>query len=361
MTPLNNKPFADAEELVFQALKDRVFPGAVALAADRGGVVMDRAYGVANLDTGRAVTLDTVFDLASLTKPLATALAVMKLVEWGKTDLDRPIGDILAPFKGFAKGAITLRHLLSHTSGLPDYRPYYVTLSELPQNIRKKTRQELLVQEPLVQPIGAQTLYSDLGFMILAWVVEELSGERLDRFVARTIYKPLGLGLFFVDLQAPLPEAPFAATERCAWRKKLLQGQVHDDNAYAVGGIDGHAGLFGTARDVYGLIAALLDAYHGRAAGPVFKPDLVRLFLEEHQACGRALGFDMPSAEGSSSGRHFSSRSVGHLGFTGTSFWVDPDRELTVILLTNRVHPTRENTRIKAFRPVFHDAVMAYL
>jgi serine-type D-Ala-D-Ala carboxypeptidase len=362
MTSRDSTKFTDVEDLIGRGLEDGVFPGAVVLAADREGIVWHRAFGVANMDTGRAVTLETVFDLASLTKPLATSLAIMKLVDWGKTDPDQPIGDILHAFKGSDNGSITLGHLLFHTSGLPDYRPYYAALSKLPADVRKETRQKLLVDEPLVNPVGVRTLYSDLGFMILGWVVEELTGKRLDRFVAETIYRPLGLDrLFFVDLGAPPPEASFAATERCAWRKMLLEGKVHDDNAFAVGGIDGHAGLFGTAEDVYRLISFLLSAYFDRGGAPVFKPDLVRLFFERSKDRDRTLGFDTPSPEDSSSGRYFSPRSVGHLGFTGTSFWVDLTRELTVVLLTNRVHPSRENTRIIDFRPIFHDAVMAHL
>jgi serine-type D-Ala-D-Ala carboxypeptidase len=362
MIPQNNKTFADVEDLIGRGLEDGVFPGAVILVADREGIVWHRAFGVANLDTRQAVTLETVFDLASLTKPLATTLAIMMLVDWGETGLDQPLGDIIDAFKGSAKGSITLGHLLSHTSGLPDYRPYYVTLSKLSMDIRKETRRKLLVEEPLVNPVGEQTLYSDLGFMILGWVVEELSGRRLDRFVAETIYGPLGLDrLFFVDLGAPPPQASFAATERCAWRNMLLEGKVHDDNAFAVGGIDGHAGLFGTAEDVYRLVSFLLSAYFDRGGAPVFKGDLVRLFFERSKDRDRTLGFDTPSPEDSSSGRYFSFRSVGHLGFTGTSFWVDLTRELTVVLLTNRVHPSRENTRITDFRPIFHDIVMAHL
>ena len=166
--------------------------------------------------------------------------------------------------------------------------------------------------------------------------------------------------LFFIDLQASRPEARFAATERCPWRRVLLDGMVHDDNAYAVGGIDGHAGLFGTSEAVHRLIAALLTAYFDRKPA-IFEKTLVKTFFDRNQGADRPLGFDAPSPEGSASGRYFSLHSVGHLGFTGTSFWVDLAYERTVILLTNRVHPSRRNDRIKAFRPALHDAVMEQL
>jgi CubicO group peptidase (beta-lactamase class C family) len=154
------------------------------------------------------------------------------------------------------------------------------------------------------------------------------------------------------------PVAEFAATERCPWRGILLEGVVHDDNAYSVGGIEGHAGLFGTAGDVLDLLSELMAVYQGSVSTGVFDVDLTRYFLSLNEQNGRALGFDAPSSKGSSCGRYFSKRTVGHLGFTGTSFWMDLDRAIIVILLTNRIHPSRDNDRIKDFRPKLHDAVM---
>jgi CubicO group peptidase (beta-lactamase class C family) len=206
-------------------------------------------------------------------------------------------------------------------------------------------------------------IYSDLGFMILEWMIEHVSGKRLDCFASEMIYNPLGVdNLFFVDLHTNRKwRAPFAATEQCPWRKILLSGQVHDENAYVVGGIEGHAGLFGTAAAVYTLVRKLLSAYQGRDSDNLFQTKIVRLFFKRLPKSDKALGFDMPSLKDSSAGHHFSANSVGHLGFTGTSFWMDLDRSVIVILLTNRVHPSRDNVAIKAFRPALHDAVMQCL
>ena len=178
---------------------------------------------------------------------------------------------------------------------------------------------------------------------------------------------PLGLRkLLFVDLNSPnltsmAHKERFAATEFCPWRKILLNGAVHDDNAYALGGIGGHAGLFGDAAEVYSLLSELLDVYHGRNNSDVFQQKVVQTFLSQQENTGRALGFDMPSEKESSSGRYFSKETIGHLGFTGVSFWVDLMRKIIVILLTNRVHPSRDNLKIKAFRPRIHDSVMKWV
>ncbi len=223
-----------------------------------------------------------------------------------------------------------------------------------------------LIKEPMIYPTGKKVLYSDLGFMILCRVVENLTGMRLDHLVDETVYRPLGMtDLFFLstdpsngNLVEHKERFEFAATEQCPWRNRVLEGAVHDDNAYVVGGIDGHAGLFGTAGGVHALLTELLAAYHGYSGNDIFQSDHVQFFLKERYGSERALGFDKPSMPDSSSGKYFSKNTVGHLGFTGTSFWMDLDRKIIVILLTNRVHPTRENEKIKDFRPKIHDAVM---
>ncbi len=347
------------DQMMRQAVSDGVFPGGVLLVSAGDSVVFFEAYGHANLLEGRLMARNTIFDLASLTKPLATTLAVMRLVQQSRLKLEQGIGSILPPFVGTGKEQIRIQNLLCHNSGLPDHRPYYKSLCELDKRDRKDALRRLLLEEPLIHPAGEQVLYSDLGFMILCWVVEQVSGDRLDRFVGKEVYTRLGLeNLFFVDLDAAPRKANFAATERCPWRKVLLCGAVHDDNAYAVGGVDGHAGLFGAAEDVYRLLSALLFNFHGHPAIHVFEQALLREFFKPQGNTGRALGFDMPSAIESSCGRFFSKRSVGHLGFTGTSFWMDLDRDIIVILLTNRIHPSRDNNRIKTFRPKLHDKIM---
>ena len=347
------------DTLMQQAVTDRVFPGAVLLVSKEGSVVLHKAYGVADRTTLRAVTRETVFDLASLTKPLATTLALMILVQQNRLGLEQHLGDVLPAFGAVEKSLIKINQLLYHNSGLPDYRPYYKELERLPFGQRKAALHDLLVKEPLLHPIGDRVLYSDIGFMILAWLIEDICSDRLDRIVSEVVYKPLGLeDLFFAGLNGTHPPELFAATEYCPWRQRLLVGQVHDENAYVVGGVQGHAGLFGTAAAVQILLSELLSVYHGDPSRKLFQSDLVRLFFKRLPDTDRALGFDMPAAKHSSSGSFFSENTVGHLGYTGTSFWMDLNRSIIVILLTNRIHPSRANEAIKLFRPILHDEVM---
>ena len=350
------------DTLMHQAVTDNVFPGAVLLVSKESSVVFHQAYGVADRLTRRAVTCDTLFDLASLTKPLATTLAVMTLIQQNHLDLEHRLGAVLPAFEADEKSAIKIDQLLYHSSGLPDYRPYYKELEPLPFDQRQEALHNLLLNETLIHPIGEQVLYSDIGFMILAWLIEHICTDRLDRFVSRMIYEPLKLeNLFYAGLDGTRSRDLFAATERCPWRNRLLVGQVHDENAYIVGAIQGHAGLFGSAAAVQKLLFELLSVYHGDLGHKLFQTDLVRLFFKRLPGTDRALGFDTPAAKNSSSGSLFSSNSVGHLGFTGTSFWMDLDRSIIVILLTNRIHPTRDNEAIKDFRPMLHDGVMKSL
>ena len=349
-------------DLMEEALSDNVFPGGVLLVSKSDSIVFFAAYGYADIFSERPMTLDTIFDLASLTKPLATTLAIMKLISQQKLALDQHLGTILPQFNGTEKEQISIKHLLYHNSGLSDYHPYYKLLSKLTPNSRKDALRDFLVAEPLINHIGKKVLYSDLGFMILCWVIEHVSEKRLDCFLTKEIYSPLGLkNLFFVDLNSKPRKAKFAATEHCPWRDILLDGVVHDENAYIVGGIEGHAGLFGTAHDVYRLLSMLQSVFQGRSASRLFKKELVKTFFKRQDNTGRALGFDTPSLTEPSCGQYFSSNSVGHLGFTGTSFWMDLNHSVTVILLSNRIHPSRDNNKLKTFRPKLHDTVMENL
>lgn len=347
------------DHLMQQGLARGVFPGAVLLVAYGSKVVFTAAYGQTNLFTGEKMTQCTRFDLASLTKPLATTLAVMSLIQSSRLTLDQSLGTLLPGFEKSDKSQIRIEALLRHTSGYPAYRAYYRSLLDLPPEKRKEHLRELLRKEPLEVRQHRQAVYSDLGFMVLADVIEEVTGKRLDRFVSEAIYRPLGLeSLSFANPANGSLKGRVAATELCPLRQAVLMGVVHDENAYAMGGIQGHAGLFGHANDILTLLLALLTAHAGRSASAVFVPNLVRCFLERPQGGDRALGFDVPAEIGSSAGRHFSLNSVGHLGFTGTSFWMDLEKEVIVILLTNRVHPHRFATGIRQFRPQLHDAIM---
>jgi CubicO group peptidase (beta-lactamase class C family) len=345
-----------------RGIADGIFPGGVLLAARQGHVMFLEAFGLARLKPERTMTVETVFDLASLTKPLATTTAVMLLVQSGKLDLDQRLGEVILRFSGTDKEAVSLRQLLSHTSGLPDYRPYHQELLKFEPPERRDALRALLLAEPLVSKPGKISRYSDLDFMILEWVVEVAAEKPLNRFVEEGVYEPLGLkNLYFIPLSDGEKRNGrlYAATEDCPWREEIMDGRVHDDNAYVVGGVAGHAGLFGTAQDILSLLQKLLNTYRGKERTGLFEKHVVRTFLKRQcDTATWALGFDTPTRPHSSSGSYFSDQSVGHLGFTGTSFWMDLEKEVIVILLTNRIHPSRENERIKDFRPVLHDAVM---
>ena len=351
-----------AQGLMKDAVSDGIFPGGVLLVSQNDDTLIHEAFGVGDLTTGVPVSTRTIFDLASLTKPLATTLAVMKLMEGGFLSLDHTLGDVMASCKGTDKAEISIRHLLYHNSGLPDYRPYFKEIAEVDPNRRRALTLTRVLKEPLVYPIGEKVVYSDLGFMLLRGVIEMVSGYRLDVLVEKEIYFPLQLkDLFFVDPANPMPADRFAATEKCPWRQVLMRGLVHDENAYTVSGVDGHAGLFGTAKDVHCLLAEMLGCYSYGHSHDIFQQGLLKEFLEYGKGTERALGFDRPAKNGSASGCLFSDNSVGHLGYTGTSFWVDLDRSIVIILLTNRVHPDRKNEKIRDFRPVLHDAIMETL
>lgn len=347
------------------AFSENVFPGAVLMVSVKGKVVFFEAYGFANKISQQKMTKHTVFDLASLTKPLAATLAVLKLIEEGKLDLQDKLGTIISQFKNTEKTDISIKNLLLHNSGFPDYRPYYSILSNCKQNERQNALKNLLVKEPLTGKPGEKTFYSDLGFMVLRWVIENISGYRIDNFVYEKVYKPLDLeNLFFIDLDSKSKKRKnkiFAATEFCPWRNMLINGVVHDENAYTMGGIEGHSGLFGTASDINRLLSQLLFAFHGLSKKSIIDQELVKLFLSRREESERVLGFDTPSLTGSSSGKYFSYNTVGHLGFTGTSFWMDLEQSVIIILLTNRIHTTRNNLKIKDFRPILHDTIMTNL
>jgi CubicO group peptidase (beta-lactamase class C family) len=309
---------------------------------------------------------DTIFDLASLTKPLATTLAVMSLVDDSKIRIDQTLSELLSVSIPHDKQGLTVRWLLCHSAGLVDWKPFYEKLIDYRPEERKTILGDLILEEPLAYTPGTGCVYSDLGFMILEWIIVEVSGMSMDRFVDERFYRPLRLKRTFLWTKQGYrryKKGEFAATEECPWRKKVLQGEVHDDNAFALGGYSGHAGLFGTADEVWQLVNLIREHYLGKRKDYV-NPETVRQFFAKQDAiagCPRALGWDMPSPEGSSAGKYFSPNSVGHLGFTGTSVWMDLEKDVVVILLTNRVHPTRSNEKIKEFRPKLHDCVMQTL
>ena len=314
----------------------------------------------------RKLKKNTYFDLASLTKPLATTMAILCLIKMKKIDLEEKLPSLLEKKIKGEKENITINQLLGHCSGFPAHREYFRTLEDVPVNKRGGFVENLLLGEELEYIPKSKAIYSDLGFMLLGKIIEKKSGYPLEQFVKEKVFQPINLekNLFFNPLFGSNymhSTKEFAATESCSWRKKILQGEVHDDNCYAMGGVTGHSGLFGDIEGVTACAGLILDMWKGVASHPnIENVDLGNFLIRQKNIPGssRTLGFDTPTKNGSSSGKYFSKKSVGHLGFSGTSFWIDPEKDVVVVLLSNRVHPSRENTKIKQFRPYFHDMVI---
>jgi CubicO group peptidase (beta-lactamase class C family) len=351
-------------EILKRGLKETIYPGAVLLIAREQNIVFFYSIGNRTIcPQSLPMEKETRFDLASLTKPLATTLAAMKLKEDNLLDLNEPISSIIEPFPWKDKADITPRLLLNHSSGLPDWKPYYLELIKLPLKERKPLVRHLIMEEPLMQDPQTVSLYSDLGFIVLEWIVELLTSKDLSSFLNETFYQPLRLKTMHMDnitLEPMNEKELYAATEHCPWRKEIMQGHVHDENAYALGGYSGHAGLFGTAYDIFTLTTELVNIYHGSNSS-LLKSKSVTTFLSQQEIIPGstwALGWDTPSKNNSSSGNYFSSNSIGHTGFTGTSIWIDLEKRITVIFLTNRIHPNRSNEKIKEFRPELHNLIM---
>ncbi len=359
-----------------RAVVDGVFPGAVLLVRLRGEPAYCKAVGRRSLvPPGGPVTLETVYDLASLTKPLATTSAVLLLVQQGRMDIQRPLRDLLPELAKAPVGEATVFHVLTHSAGLPGWRPFYERIAEedsgQPGFLGSPAARQAVIgyirDEALLHPIGSRSLYSDLGFMLLGMLVERVSRRPLAAFCREHLYEPAGaVPLAFLEIGTKKSESlseagmtldDVALTEGDSWRGRVLHAEVHDENAYALGGAAGHAGLFGSAAAVLAISGQWMNAQRGRRT--VFDPSLVRRFVTRQHRIPQsswALGWDTPSAP-SSSGTKFSAQSFGHLGYTGTSLWVDPVCELEVVLLSNRVHPTRHNELIRQFRPQIHDLI----
>lgn len=360
--------------------KEHVFPGAVLLVGRRGKVLYERAVGCRTiLPEVTPMQVDTVFDISSLTKVIVTTTLVMQLVDKGQLQIDQALARIFQTFSTGNKAKMTVRHLLAHTSGYPAYIPFYKKIAELNEGKRSgimctRSAVEYVYNEifrtNLDSPPGLRVEYSDVGFMLLAFVVETIcGGVALDKLAQEKIFKRLGMkSTGYIELSKlrsrglePVTDM-IAATVNCPWRKRLICGEVHDENAWAMGGVAGHAGVFSTARDIHKFSSEMMNCWNGW--GSFIKKETVRKFWqrdESVQNSSRALGWDMPSGEESSAGKYFSREGVGHLGFTGCSLWMDPKLELDIILLSNRIHPNVDNENIKKFRPFIHDLILEAL
>lgn len=368
-----------------KAVSDGVFPAADVLVAKGGEIVHHGQYGDAREGT--------CFDIASLTKPVCTATLVMMLVEEGLLKLTDNVYQWLAGARLPVHKLMTVEQLMNHTSGLPAWQPYF---RELPLDLvgtesGKSFILDACYHEEPVNPPGERTLYSDIGYIFLGEIVEQAGGAPLDILFANRIAQSLDLtNTFFVknigapisttgrrgfttaDQHVPTPKygrpedraqrkagerRRFAPTEDCPWRERVVHGEVDDQNAYALGGVAGHAGLFSTAADLHHFMLSFTNSYKGK--DDWLPKESLHGFLKFKGAKPDVFlgGWNTPSLKNSASGRHFSRHTIGHLGYTGCSIWADMEKDFWVVLLTNRVNPTSTNEKIKAFRPQIHDLI----
>jgi len=344
--------FVRAFDILRKAISLHAFP-AVAIAVTRNGqLVASSAMGRLTFDPGSEVSIDTIFDLASVSKVVATTSMAMILYERGELDMDMPVRTVVPEFAGEdpRRDEVTFRNLLAHSSGLPAYAKLFETAS---------TREGLLdaiYGMPLVGEPGTVAAYSDIGFILLGEALSRIANEPIERFCQRNIFGRLGM----VRTTFNPPKAWHSAIPPTAddtwFRHRVIQGEVHDENASVLGGVAGHAGVFSSATDVAIFAHALLR-------GVLVRPETLSLFTRRQtnpEGTSRALGWDTPSRP-SQSGKHFSGASFGHLGYTGTSLWIDPEKQLSITLLTNRTWPDNQNQAIQQVRPEFHDAIVEAL
>lgn len=349
--------------LLEQAVRDRVFPGCVFAFLAPGEKVPseDAVHAVGHFtyeESSPRVGPGTRFDLASLTKVLATTMSVMQLYERGRLALDTPLPEWLPEFAAAnssdkRRAQITVRMLLDHSSGLPGY----VRLFE-----SARTRTEMIVaavNQPLTADPGMCAEYSDIGFIILGHLIEKITNERLDTYCRREIFEPIGMRTTGYRPGAELRASIPPTEDDRSFRHRIIQGEVHDENASVMDGVAGHAGLFSNAFDPLRVAACMLTGGITSSAVQLFSSQTIALFATrsmQPSGTSRALGWDTPSVP-SSAGKLFSQRSIGHLGYTGTSLWIDLDAGLAVTLLTNRTWPDRASQAIRELRPRFHDTL----
>ena len=341
---------ATLDSIVAAALLEHAAPGATLAVGRYGRVVHLKGYG--RLDTAVAsapVDPNTIYDIASLTKVVATTTGAMIVEEQGLLDLDRTVASYLPGFNAPDKAGITMRMVLSHRGGLEAFAALYKTFRGREQYLQQ------INQRPLKSVPGTETVYSDWDIILTQLVIEQITGMTLDKFVDERVFRPLGMASTMFTPDSSL-RPRIAPTEVDSARRGLVWGRVHDENADAMGGVAGHAGLFSTAPDLSIFVQMILNGGVYDGVRIVKAATIARWTAPQGRGSSRALGWDTPSLN-SSAGHFFSPRSFGHTGFTGTSIWVDPTRDVFVILLTNRVNPTRDNTRVFALRRAVADAV----
>jgi len=341
-----------------EQVREGVFPGGVLAVGRRAGIAHLVAVGQYGIDDPRPVESTTIYDLASLTKVVGLTTATYLLLANGQLSRDQSVATIIPEYTGDGREQVRVHHLMTHTSGLPAWVPLYL---ETPDEAGAVGR---VYAEPLTAIPGVQYVYSDLGAILWTQVVQQTAGTTLNAFLRERVFTPIGMYDTHFTPDSGLTNR-IAPTEDDPWRGRVLRGEVHDENAFHLGGVSGHAGLFSTAPDLARFAMWMLDQFDGTAPDdgrPRIPRDSIRRYTSRQdgpEGSTRALGWDKRSLDGPSSGGSLlSSASFGHTGFTGTSIWIDPDLDLFVILLTNRVHPTRENRALLPLRGVLADMVV---
>ena len=356
---VDNELFTEAYNVLENAITDSISPGAQVAIIYKNKLIASKGLGHQTYQPeSPEVTNKTIYDLSSITKVAATTLLAMQLYEKNQLKLDIPVNSYLPRFQGGLKDSVTVRHLLTHSAGIY----WRKELWKMAQN--KKQALNYICKLPLDYTPGDSMIYSDLGFIILGEIIETVTGKTIDQLAEKMIYKPLGMNYTMYNPPKSLLEQIAPTEVGGDLNRGLIHGQVHDENAYFLNGVAPHAGVFSTAEDLAVLAQMLLNGgiyRHKR----FLSPQTIQFWTSRQNipiGSERALGWDTPSEEGSSAGDFFSKNSFGHLGFTGTSIWIDPERQIAIVLLTNRVHPTRERGGIQKVRRDFHnEAIKALL
>lgn len=345
--------FSSIDNLITEAVLERTFPGAALIIWKDDSVLFENYYGRFTYENeSESISEKTIFDLASLTKVVATTTAAMICLERNLLSIDDKVKEFIPGFAVNGKENITIRNLLLHNSGLPAWKKFYG------REMNKTSVLEEIYSSSLEYKTGTKTVYSDLGIITLGKIIEKVSGLSLDNFCRKEIFIPLEMNSTFYNPDDQMKKFCAPTEQDNYWRNKLLQGEVHDETAALLGGVAGHAGLFSTVKDLSNFMSMMMNkgVYKNQR---IVNAETINIFTnKQSQQSSRGLGWDTKSEKGSSAGNLFSPNSFGHTGFTGTSIWADPERNLFVVFLTNRVYPSRENTKIISFRPKLHDAII---
>ena len=379
--------FEEVKRLLSDAVKDGVFPGAVVYAGYKGQLIYKGAFGQRSVRLASNPTVEpapmmpeAVFDVGSLTSILSTTAIIMKLVGLGRLKLDERVSRYIQGFGVNGKSPITVQHLLTHTSGFPAQILFQeeialahpaAKIGMYASNSAKEFVTTAIARHTLKGEIGGKPVYSDLNYLVLGFLIESMLGMSLDKATDKHIIVPLRLkSTSFINLALikhsnlhPATEI-IAPTEECSWRQKLLWGEVQDDNAWTIGGVAGHAGLFSTANDVYTFGNELLTSLKGYGNGigenqsNIFTKEIIESFVKQDILSGNKLGFESPTKENGMTDSGLSSQSFGANSATGCSLWIDPSSEITLAMMTNRIHPSRSNKKINILRPILIKSVV---